>query len=126
MQDDLKQQRAEMREKILSTYAKGCTRRDVAEQCDVSIDAVKYAVAKARAAGDARITPRPGRPKRGTVYGVPRDLVVNFKAAAASRGLTHDQLRRRVLYVVTRDNLFDALEIGDAALDAIDVKARRQ
>jgi hypothetical protein len=123
---DLKRREKEIRDRVLGLYAQGVTRRETAEKLGLTDKVVRNIVFNARMKSDPRAEYRPGRAKAGSIYGVPRDLVDAFKSAASARGLNANQLRRRVLYVVTRDNLFDAFDINDPALMSRDVRGNRK
>ncbi|MGJ0505629.1 MAG: hypothetical protein ACR652_00555 [Methylocystis sp.] len=109
MQDDFK----ERQRRALEFSAQGVQRSVIAFRCGITPRQVRDLLEKARAAGDERANPRAVRAVAGGVYGVPRDLVGAFRGAAKARGMTPDELRLRILDVVTRDNLFDALELGE-------------
>lgn len=105
---------AEKRERALELSAQGVQRDMIAYRVGLTFSQVRYALEKARDAGDARATPiAPGGPAGG-LFGVPRDLADRFRDAAQARGMTTRELRRRILDVVTRDDLFDALDLRAA------------
>ncbi|WP_424360230.1 hypothetical protein [Methylocystis parvus] len=108
MRDDLK----ERHKQILDFNARGVQRTVIEKRCGLTRSQVRYVLDKARADGDARAARKPIAANRAGCLGVPRDLAQAFRDAAAARGLKPEELRARILDVVTRDNLFDALEIA--------------
>jgi hypothetical protein len=109
--DDVKARQMAIRERMLELTAQGLTRHDAALRCGVKYRTARAIIDKARSENDPRAIKREGRMPSGQIVGVPRDLAAAFKAAAAARKIGADELRRRVLAVVTRDNLFDALDL---------------
>lgn len=102
---------AARRERALELSAQGVQRDMIAYRLGLSYNQVRYALEKARAEGDPRATPIAPRAAAGGVFGVPRDLAGKFHDAAKARGMSTRELRRRILDVVTRDDLFDALDL---------------
>lgn len=103
-----------MRERVLELSAQGVQRDMIAYRLGLTFGQVRWVLQKARAAGDTRATPIASGAAAGGVFSVPRDLADKFRDAAQARGMTTRELRRRVLDVVTRDDLFDALDLRAA------------
>jgi molybdenum-dependent DNA-binding transcriptional regulator ModE len=117
--EELKDRHKAIRERLLDLTAQGLTRRDAAERCGLNYRTARAIIEKARAANDPRAEKRQGGKQRGHVLGVPHDLVADFKAAASKRQMRTNELRRRVLAIVTRDNLFDALDLDSLTEESL-------
>jgi hypothetical protein len=117
--EGLKDRHRAIRERLLDLTAQGLTRHDAAARCGLNYRTARAIIEKARAAGDPRASKREGRMPSGRIVGVPRDLVADFKAAASKRRMRTNELRRRVLAIVTRDNLFDALDLDSLTEESL-------
>jgi hypothetical protein len=110
-------EKAERRERILDLLASGFTCVQAAHAAGVSVQVVYWARERARRANDARGAIRKGGHRAGSILGVPPTLQQRFLAEAAKRKIGPAELRRRILTIVTRDGLFEALDLDDLRIE---------
>lgn len=90
---------------VLALRAQGCSTRDIANRLDIETKTVTALEVSATRSRQRRSTEDP----TGRLVLVPVDILNSMRRAASRRGLTPNQLARRIVEAVVDEGLIDAV-----------------